>query len=182
MTVSDAQPGYVPNTYRIFLGCEYENGTTGPLLFLTEELFSFGIQENLSLEIDKETGQKRVTGYSMPLCLHDRDGATAAQEEFIHLIEGKIVPFLKDYLLQEEVRDQINRYELELSDLKKLTPLWRKREKGKIVEGRGPMLYPKLMTNRDLKIYSEFADEDGKMIDPKDLLGQKCRVQAGVNK
>ena len=102
----------------------------------TSELFSFGIQEN----IDQATGA--VNGHVMPICLWNKDKPTAEQKEWTTTFD-KIVDKCKDHVLS--VKDEIENYELDESDLKKLNPLYWKREKGKIVEGMGPTLYAKLI-------------------------------------
>jgi hypothetical protein len=179
ITVSEANPGFHPNTYRIFIGVEYPDGSTGPLIFSTDELYSFGVQQNMSFDVDPVTKEKRVTGYSMPLCLWNSDGPTQHQTDFINTIED-IVKFLKDYLLQDDVKEEINHYELEPSDLKKLSPIFWKREKGKIVEGKGPTLYPKLLCNKELKIYTLFGDVNGNELDPLDLIGKRFHTKACI--
>ena len=122
------------NFHRI--NVKIKQGTQLNDLFLpTSMLYSFGIQQNEN----PDTG--KVNGYSVALCMWNRDNPTEEEKKFTSVLD-EIVEECKDYLLKN--KDEIEKYDLESSDLKKLNPLWWKREKGKIVEGRGPMLYPKL--------------------------------------
>ena len=124
---------------RLRIGARYEDGTQGDLLIQTpENLLSFGLQENTDLA----TGA--VSGYQMPVCLWNRNGATADEKAFTDKFND-IVEYIKTYLVAH--RDEIEKYDLELTDLKKFNPLYWKMEKGKIVEGRGPMLYVKVMSS-----------------------------------
>ena len=170
-------PGNGPtiNFHRIRLGYNNEDGSTGDLVLATEKLFSFGVQENT----DMNSG--RVTGYSLPLCLHNKNGATEGEKKFCSVIED-IVEKCKDHLI--DVKDDIGKYDLERSELKKLNPIYQKREKGKIVEGKGPSLYPKLLIskkNGDMKIQTFFTDADtGDDIDPLILSKKYMYCTCGI--
>lgn len=166
-------PGNGPtiNFHRIRIGYKNDDGTTGDLVLATQKLFSFGVQENT----DMNSG--RVTGYSLPLCLHNKNGATDDEIKFVDTIR-ELVESCKDHLMN--VKDEIGKYDLERSELKKLDPIYQKREKGKIVEGKGPSLYPKLLISKkggDMKIQTFFTNgitnED---VDP--LLLQKKYMHA----
>ena len=68
-----------------------------------------------------------------------------------------------------------------MADLKKLNPLYWKKDKGKIVEGTGPTLYAKLISSKKHnKILSMFFNMDGDSIDPLSLLGKYCYSKAAV--
>lgn len=169
---SEAKESAIPGSYRITIGTQFSDKSVGPLLFCTDEIYSFGVQENKSL--DKPI---RTTGYSIPLCLWNRDGPTQNQLDFIDTIQ-KVSDHIIKYLLKTDVKKSFKKYDLVESDLRKFCPLWYKKEDGKIVEGRGPMLYPKLITDRNLKIYTIFADQRGFDIKPMTLIGEKCSVKA----
>jgi hypothetical protein len=121
----------------------------------------------------------RTTGYSIPLCLWNKEGPTEYQKEFIEAVEN-VSDAIKRYMLRPEVKKLVKKYDLVESDLRKFSPLWYKKEDGEIVQGRGPMLYPKLMCNKDLEIYTDIADQNGHTVDPMTLLNQKCSVRACV--
>lgn len=171
---SEAKESNIPGSYRITIASRYPDKSTGPLLFSTDNVYSFGIQENKSL--DKPI---RTTGFSIPLCLWNKDGPTEYQTQFIETIE-KVSEHIKKHMLKNEVKKAVKKYDLVESDLRKFNPLWYKKEDGQIVEGRGPMLYPKLMCDKNLNIYTIFADQYGRDIDALDLIGQKCIVRACV--
>lgn len=171
---SEAKESNIPGSYRINISTKYENGTVGPLLFSTDNVYSFGVQENKSL--DKPI---RTTGYSIPLCLWNKDGPTEYQTQFIDTID-KVSEFIKKYMLRSDVKKSVKKYDLVESDLRKFNPLWYKKEDGEIVEGRGPMLYPKLMCDKKLKVYTLFADQYGRDLDPMTLVAEKCIVRACI--
>jgi len=161
--------------YRIPVGVKNPDGTVGELVFSTERLFSYGVQANTN---DK-TGE--IDGYSAAICMWSRDGATQSQRDWIEGFNAGI-GHAKDHVMA--VKDQIEKYDLELSELKRFNPLYWKREKGKIVEGRGPTLYPKLICSRKEnppKILTPFEDEaSGDDIDPKTLIGKYCYLTSAV--
>jgi hypothetical protein len=171
---SDAKESNIPGSYRITIGTKNEDGSTGALIFSTDLVYSFGIQENKSL--DKPI---RTTGYAIPLCLWNKEGPTDYQKQFIDTIE-KVSEHIKKYMLKPEVKKSVKKFDLVESDLRKFSPLWYKKEDGQIVEGRGPMLYPKLMCNKDLQIYTDIADQHGNDVEPLSLLNQKCSVRACI--
>jgi hypothetical protein len=171
---SEAKETNIPGSYRITIGTRYPDNLVGPLIFSTDTVYSFGIQENKSM--DKPV---RTTGYSIPLCLWNKEGPTEYQKEFIEAVENAS-DAIKRYMLRPEVKKSVKKYDLVESDLRKFSPLWYKKEDGEIVQGRGPMLYPKLMCNKDLEIYTDIADQNGHTVDPMTLLNQKCSVRACV--
>lgn len=176
MVFSDPQPGSVPNSTivykRIAISTLNKDGTTGDLILPTEELFSFGVSENINPET------KKVNGHVLPLCLWNRDGPTASEKAWTDAFE-RIVEHCKKHLIDN--REEIDQYDLSMTDLKKFNPLYWKREKGKIVEGSGPTLYTKLIASKKHnKILSMFFNPEGDSIDPLTLLGKYCYVKAAV--
>jgi len=171
---SEAKETNIPGSFRVTIGTQYPNNSVGPLIFSTDTVYSFGIQENKSM--DKPV---RTTGYSIPLCLWNKEGPTDYQKQFIDTLE-KVSDYIKKYMLKPEVKKSVKKYDLVESDLRKFSPLWYKKEDGEIVQGRGPMLYPKLMCNKELAIYTVIADQNGNDIDPLSLLNQKCSVRACI--
>lgn len=171
---SEAKETNIPGSFRVTIGTQYPNNSVGPLIFSTDTVYSFGIQENKSM--DKPV---RTTGYSIPLCLWNKEGPTDYQKQFIDTLE-KVSDYVKKYMLKPEVKKTVKKYDLVESDLRKFSPLWYKKEDGEVVQGRGPMLYPKLMCNKNLEIYTVVADQNGNDIDPLSLLNQKCSVRACI--
>jgi hypothetical protein len=117
---SDVQHESIPksvpqiNYKRIMIRTKNSDGTIGDLILPTEKLFSFGVSENTN----QETG--KVNGYVMPLCLHTRDGATKEEKEWSETFTN-IVEKCKDHLLAN--KEEIEYFDLERNDLKKLNPL-----------------------------------------------------------
>jgi hypothetical protein len=161
-SVPDSKPPI--QTIRVPITYQYSDGTYGPLLLQTERLFSFGLQENVSQETSK------VTGYSFSLNMHNRDCPTQREIEWVTMFNS-IIEHAKDHLVEH--KNDIQKYELERSDLKKLNPLYYKKEKGVIVAGRGPTLYAKCIKTKDDRILTIFYDsQTGQDIDTADLMGK----------
>lgn len=169
-------------TFRINVRTRNEDNTIGKLVFFAPDVFSFGIQEDK--KVDEATGVTSVTGYSLPLALWEREvDKTLDEQKAFSGIFDDITEECKNYLVEN--RKDIKRYELERNDLKKLNPLYWKKVEGKVVEGRGPSLYPKLWTKREDSVHTiktKFYDIDTeKEINPLDLIGCWCRVQPAVS-
>lgn len=178
MLFSEVQFGSIPNSIpqinykRINIQTRNEDGTTGDLILPTSKLFSFGVSENA----DPNTG--KVNGYVMPLCLWNRDSPSTEEKEWSDTFDA-IVERCKEHLVSN--REEIEQYDLTMSDLKKLNPLYWKKEKGKIVSGVGPTLYAKLINSKKLnKILTMYFDFDGETIDPLSLLGKYCYAKSAV--
>ena len=178
MIFSEAQIGTIPDSkpqisyMRININTRNENGTAGDLIFPTEKCFSFGVSENTN----PDTG--KINGYVMPICLFSRDGATEIERSWVNTFDA-VVEKCKDHLISH--REEINQYELERNDLKKLNPLYYKRDKGKIVEGTGPTLYAKLiMSKKQEKLVSMFFDFNGENINGMDLIGKYLHTRAAI--
>lgn len=172
------QQGSIPNSVpainyrRISIQTKNDDGSIGDLIFPTSQLFSFGVSENTN----PETG--KVNGYVMPLCLWNRDGASKEEKAWSDTFD-KIVEACKEHLVAN--REEIEQYDLAMSDLKKFNPLYWKKDKGKIVDGTGPTLYAKLIVSKKQnKIVSMFYDGNGDEVDPLSLLGKYCYSKAAV--
>ena len=182
MIFSDPVEGNIPDskpaiTYkRINISTTNDDGTVGELVIPTERLYSYGVSENVNMNTQK------VDGYVLPLVLYDRDGATEEQRAFVQCFTN-IVDKCKEYLLEN--KEELGQYELEPNDLKKLNPIYYKKDKGKIVEGAAPTLYAKLIVKKDKKdgnkIISVFYDEEtGDQVNPIELLGKACYSRAAI--
>lgn len=176
----EAVPGSIPDskpaiTYkRIPIETVYDDGTSGPLILSTEEVYSYGVGENTNIETGK------VNGFVMPLVLYSRNGPTRLEKAFVETFNNIIEKF-KEYLISNKVA--LDLYDLEMSDLKKLNPIYQKKEKGKVVEGASPTLYAKLIVSKKQgeKIITVFHHaETNEQINPLDLLGKHCRAIAAI--
>jgi len=174
---SAGAPGAGPaiKYYRIPISTLNKDGSLGELVFQTEELFSFGVSENK----DQATG--KVNGYTLPLCMWNKDAPTENEKAFTQILED-VVEKCKDHLILDETKDEICKYTLERNDLKTLNSfIYRKKEKGKVIEGVGPVLYPKLIeSKKNNKIITSIFNDRGQEIDPMSLVGKYCWVKAAV--
>ena len=169
--------GSIPNSTVVFkripIGTRNPDGSFGDLVIqTTNRLFSFGLSPNTNMNTGK------TDGYTLSLCLYNKDSPTEEEKAWVDTF-NRIVDNIKDYILSH--RDEIEKYELEAGDLKKLNPLYYKKEKGKIVDGAGPVLYPKVLQNKKTDtITTPFCDENGKDIDPMTLLNKRCWSKAVI--
>jgi hypothetical protein len=169
-------PGSTPKiTFkRIRVGTVNPDNTTGDLILGTPEmLFSFGLQENRDMTSGK------VNGYMVPLCLWDKNGVKPEEKTFTDTFNA-IVEKCKSHLIEH--KEDIERYDLEMNDLKNFNPLYWKRDKGKIVEGKGPMLYVKcLMGKKNEKINTIFInDETNEEMDPFEFMSKYCYMTCAI--
>lgn len=157
---------------RIAIGTKNPDGSLGDLIIPTLRVYSFGLSPNR----DQKTG--KIDGYSIPLCLFSRDEPTDEQRKWVETFNN-VVEHTKQYILDH--KDDIERYDLEPAELKKLNPLYYKREKGKIVDGTGPTLYAKVMQNKKTgTISTPFCDERGNDVDPMSIMDKRCYVTAAI--
>lgn len=174
---SKPEIGSIPNSVpkisfkRIRIGTKYEDGSTGDLILETPpSLFTFGLQEN------RELGTGNVNGYILPICLWNKNEPTAEEKQFTAMFDA-IVNKCKDHLLSS--KDEIERYDLDMSDLKNFNPLYWKKEKGKVVDGAGPVLYIKMMmSKRNEKITTMFINQEtNEEINALDLMNRYSFVK-----
>lgn len=113
---------------RIPIKVKNDDGTIGDFIVPTSKLFSFGVSENRDPKTDERTG------YTLPLCMWNRDGASKEEKEWTDTFD-KIVEKCKDHLIDN--RKSIQKHDLERSDLKKFNPMYWKKDKdtGLPVEG-----------------------------------------------
>jgi hypothetical protein len=105
-------------------------------------------------------------------------GATEAEKAWVDGFT-RIVEHCKKYLIEN--KEELDQYDLSADMLKKFNPLYWKRDKGKIVEGAGPTLYVKLIASKKHnKILTLFSDIQGQSLDPLELLGKRCHVNAAI--
>jgi len=178
MVFSKPEKNSIPNTpmqyKRVRIATKHFNGTEGDLIFPTEKLFSFGVCENRDQASDK------LNGYTFPLCMWSRNEPTEAEKNWTDTFNN-VVEKVKDYIIDN--KDELELYDVERTDLRRLNPLYWKREGGKIVEGKGPTLYVKLLVSKkkDFKIMSKFYDinteED---LDPLNLVKKYCDAESAI--
>jgi hypothetical protein len=162
-----------PLTYnRMYISTKNEDGTIGDLIIQTEELFSFGVNEN------RDPVKQELTGYSLALCLYSNsDNPTDKEKEWKECFDKKIVATITNHLLEN--KDKLGFFDLEQANLKKFNPIYQQRDKktNKIVEGKSPVLSPKLIENKKRgTIESVFYDPNGNDINPLTLIKKNCRA------
>ena len=169
--------GSIPNSTVVFkripIGVRNTDGSLGELVIpTTDNLYSFGLSPNTNMQTGK------TDGYTLSLCLWNKDTPTDEQKEWVENFT-KIIDSIKDYLLAH--RDDFGKYELESADLKNFNPLYYKKEKGKRVDGAGPVLYPKVIQNKKNDVITTpFCNENGEDIDPMILLNKACKATAAI--
>lgn len=163
-------PGQKMTFKRIRMNYEINNDLKDFVIESPANLLSWGLTETRDLQTSA------LTGYQMAINLWSKPNKTSEEEQFIQAID-KIVDHVKEHLVNH--RDSIERYDLELADLKKLNPLYYKMEKGQRVPDRGPTLYAKTMySKKDNNILTCFVDESlESRIDPMDILNKHCYVK-----
>lgn len=164
--------------FRIPISVRNPDGSVGELVFQTEKLFSFGV----SVNTDQQSGN--VTGYTFPLCLWNKDGATDAEKAFCQAIDD-VIEKSKDHLVLEATKVEIKKFQLKRDGLDSLGNFKYRKvnpENGKIIDDKGPVLYPKLIESKKAnKIITEFFDEKtGNLIDPMTLQKKYCWAKAAI--
>lgn len=172
---------------RINISTENPDGSFGDLIMPTERCFSFGVSENTSQ--DKE---KKVTGWTFPICLWSKDGVTVPERVWTDTF-NKVVDRCVDHVLDSQ--EELELYDVERSSLTKskggMNPLYWKKEKvtdektGKVVvrkvPGQGPMLYPKLIHSKKSNSFmTKFFGVDDEPIDPLTLMGQYLHAVSAI--
>jgi hypothetical protein len=165
---------------RINISTKNSDGSVGELIIPTGRLFSFGVSENVS----PDTG--KVNGWTMPLCLWNKDGATADEKAWVDTFD-KIVEKCVDHILDN--KEELEKVDLERSDLRKLNPLYWKKEKRMVdgktqmvpVEGTGPTLYSKLIySKKNEKFVTNFFDVNDQPLDPLEMLAKYCYATSAI--
>lgn len=162
---------------RIHLSTKNPDGTIGELCMSTGQIYSFGVNVNLDQK------SKEITGYSMPLCLFNKNGPSDDEKAFVDKM-NEIVEKCKDHIIDN--KDELEQFTLEKSELKKINnSLYYKRDpknKAKIMDGVGPTLYAKLMFDKKKNkiTTSFFNDITGELINPLDLMEKHCYATACI--
>lgn len=167
---------------RVNISTRNPDGTIGDLVVKTPELFSYGIQENTDMNSNV------VNGYSMIVFMHERDGPTPEQTEWLDT-HDRIVAHCKTFLVSgvnpenptELVRTRIKKPKLDMGALGNFCNcMYRKvNPDGTIDTSRGPIFYPKLLiTKKNIKngdppqILCRFVNQDKQPLDPFTILSR----------
>jgi hypothetical protein len=137
--------------------------TVGDLILEFGELMCFGV----SINTDQNTGDP--IGHSMALSLLPKENATDEEKMRVKKLE-EIIEFAKEYVV-EHCKD-IKQPKLEMSDLKKFSPIYYKKDPdGNVIPDAPPSLYPKLLESKPktIKVKNEEGKEEEKEIEGKIL-------------
>ena len=137
---------------RINIKYEHNNDIGDFILKSPPHLKSWGLAEQNDLNTNA------LNGYTVPMVLYSRPGGTDEEKKFVETI-NTICDKCKHHLVEH--RDDIEKWNLEESDLKRFNPLyWKRGDRGNIIEERGPTLYAKVMYSKKTgDIYTNFVDQ-----------------------
>jgi len=103
-------------------------------------------------------------------------GATKEEEKNIKIFET-ILKCCKNHLLKDETKTLLDCYDLDHL-VNTMDIFYRKKDKGVIIPGVAPVLYPKLRTGfrKSVPITTGIFDKYDAKIDPQLLFNQRCKV------
>ena len=161
--------------FRIYPKYRYPNGKIDKVYIQTPELFSWGIHENKN--------QEDVSNYTFSFVMHDRnEEASKEQQNMINIFE-QILERIKIHLKKAETKEDLNQFQLD-SHVDMMDIFYRKKDKGQLVSGASPILYPKLQTkfgkNRCIEITTDFRSINDEVINPYDILGVRCMAAGNI--
>lgn len=185
-------------THRVLISYTHPDGRKTPLNIETPKHFSFGVSPNGPM--GEQVTESNVISYTLPLVLFDhRNGPTEEEQNFINAID-MIVEKVKGHCTKEEFNSDIGKFGEDMftiNDFRKLNPIYMKKEKGVVVAGKAPMLYPKLkfkkdqtggsnhtfstMFNRNNQAYSVNPNVDIETVDPLSLVGKRMHVKTKLH-
>ena len=167
---------------RIFLSIKNPDGSVGDLIVPTPEIWSPGPSDNINVST------KQKDGYKMPLALFSKNGATAEEKQFVDVFNA-IAEKCKDHCFDN--KDELG-LEIEgKNELRKMNPIWYKKENKKIVDGALPYLYCKIWiqkerTKKDGTVEPEkvktafYHASTGEEINMFEIYDKPCHVRAAI--
>ena len=153
----------------------YPNGNKGPLVIETPFLFSFGVTEK------KDPNTNKLVGYSIPVCLWEKDSSPNLKEEQFYKDICKIKEICQQELeieygpdVASSLSDPLYYKQIEYTDKKG-------KKKTKKDSSAAPVLYAKLIYSDKLKkILSLFKVKGKKKVNPFNYLNQYCNVKMAL--
>ena len=153
----------------------YPNGNKGPLVIETPFLFSFGVTEK------KDQNTNKLIGYSIPVCLWEKDPSPNLKEEKFYKDICKIKEICQQELeieygpdVASSLSDPLYYKQIEYTDKKG-------KKKTKKDSSAAPVLYAKLLYSDKLKkIISLFKVKGKKKVNPFNYLNQYCNVKMAL--
>ena len=157
---------------KIYPKYRYPNGQIDKVYIQTPELFSWGVQENKN--------QDNISNYTFSFVMYDRNaGVSIEQQNMIDIFE-QILEKIKTHLKKVETKEALNQFQLD-AHVDMMDIFYRKKDKGQLVGGMSPTLYPKLQTKfGNLEITTEFRNINDELINPYDLLGVRCQAAGNI--
>ena len=157
---------------RIPIETVYPNGKKGSLVIETPFLFSFGVNEK------KDQNTNKLVGYSIPVCLWEKDGSPNLQEELFCKFLCKLTEICQKYLEEEygpdlasSLSEPLYYKQIEYTDKKG-------KKKTKRDASAAPVLYAKLIYSEKVKkILSLFRTKGKQKVNPFNYLNQYCHVK-----
>ena len=160
---------------RIYPKYRYPNGKIDKVYIQTPELFSWGIHENKN--------QEDVSNYTFSFVMHDRNEEVSKEQQNMINIFEQILERIKIHLKKAETKEDLNQFQLD-SHVDMMDIFYRKKDKGQLVSGASPILYPKLQTkfgkNRCIEITTDFRSINDEVINPYDILGVRCMAAGNI--
>jgi hypothetical protein len=135
-----------------------------PLVFSSEEVFSFGVSRN-ALDTNN-------LSYQISLCLYDRENPKDEEIKWAAKYE-ELATICRDFLKKSEFK----KLKGLIDTMKGLS--WKSNEVG---DADGPKLYPKIMFNQKKEEFiTVFMDENDHIIEnPKTILDKRGRIRAAL--
>ena len=160
---------------RIPIETVYPNGKKGSLVIETPFLFSFGVNEK------KDQNTNKLVGYSIPVCLWEKDSSPNLKEEQFYKFLCKLTEICKKYLEEEygpdlasSLSEPLYYKQIEYTDKKG-------KKKTKRDPSAAPVFYAKLIYSEKLKkILSLLHVKGKKKVNPFNYLNQYCNVKMAL--
>ena len=160
---------------RIPIETVYPNGKKGALVIESPFLFSFGVNEKKNQETNK------LVGYSIPVCLWEKDGSPITPEKQFYEILCKTTDVCRKYREEEygadfasSMSEPLYYKQVEYTDKKG-------KEKTKRDPSAAPVLYAKLIfSEKTKKILSLFRAKGKQKVNPFNYLNQYCHVKMAL--
>lgn len=180
-------------SHRCSIKYRFPDGSTGPLLLCTPKLFSFGVCPQSPMGEQVKEDLSNVTGYVLPLCLHDSSNTPLKEEEELISLIDSIPAILISHCTTQQFNAELGKYgddQYTESDFKKINPIYRKKEKGVIVPGKSPVIYPKLkyrdgvfstIFNKNDDSYTPNTNVSVQNVDPYQLLNVKMNTRCQLH-
>ena len=138
----------------------------GDLIIETPFLFSFEVNEKKSQETDK------LVGFSIPVCLWEKDGQPNENEKAFFEAISKITEICQQHLENE--------YSADLASTLN-SSFYFKQVEYVDKKSSAPVLYAKLVySEKSKKILSLFKTKGKEKVDPFDYLNKYCRVKMAL--